>query len=321
MVYWSTHCADPATFPEAYSEGPLKVSGKGRFRIQSVAEMTGVPASTLRAWEQRYGFPSPERTASAYRVYSQADIDLIAAVRSRCDAGMAPAEAVAEVLQDGRRSAAVSFVPGRGRPVTPVLPGNGPLVDRIVAAARAPDPAALEDALRSALMLGSHAAVFELALHPAWSRLRELAITGELDAGCERIANEVLTHAARDLVRLGQPPSPTGYAVLAALPGEDDLVPLVGPASAAQARSLRAVMLSVGASAIAIGQAATHLDAEVVVIAATQTLAPRRAREIFDDIASRVGTRPWRVCGPTADELREAIEHAGGRVLDENTTL
>ena len=50
----------------------------GKFKIQTVAEMTGVPASTLRTWEQRYGFPSPDRTASAYRMYSQSDIDQIA---------------------------------------------------------------------------------------------------------------------------------------------------------------------------------------------------------------------------------------------------
>ena len=131
---------------------------KGRFRIQSVAEMTGVPASTLRAWEQRYGFPAPERTASAYRVYSQDDIDLIAAVRARCDAGMAPAEAVAEVLESASASAPP---PNRRRTKPaparsgPVATGASPLVDRIVQAAHAPDPAALDEAVRSALMLGS----------------------------------------------------------------------------------------------------------------------------------------------------------------------
>ncbi|MBC8068894.1 MAG: MerR family transcriptional regulator, partial [Deltaproteobacteria bacterium] len=71
------------------------VSAHGRYRIQTVAELTGVPASTLRAWEQRYGFPAPERTASAYRLYSDGDVARIARVRSLCDGGMAAAEAVA----------------------------------------------------------------------------------------------------------------------------------------------------------------------------------------------------------------------------------
>ena len=42
---------------------------RGPYRIHVVAEMTGIPAATLRAWERRYGIPSPERTASGYRLY------------------------------------------------------------------------------------------------------------------------------------------------------------------------------------------------------------------------------------------------------------
>ncbi len=59
-----------------------------------------MPASTLRAWEQRYGFPAPERTASAYRLYSDADVARIARVRALCDAGLAAAEAVAQVTSE-----------------------------------------------------------------------------------------------------------------------------------------------------------------------------------------------------------------------------
>ena len=45
-----------------------------RYRINAVAEMTGVPAPTLRAWERRYGIPRPGRSESSYRLYSDADV-------------------------------------------------------------------------------------------------------------------------------------------------------------------------------------------------------------------------------------------------------
>jgi hypothetical protein len=32
--------------------------GRGPFRIHTVAELTGVPEPTLRAWERRYGIPT-----------------------------------------------------------------------------------------------------------------------------------------------------------------------------------------------------------------------------------------------------------------------
>lgn len=45
--------------------------------ISDVAERTGLAAGTIRMWEQRYGFPTPQRTASGYRSYSEADIELL----------------------------------------------------------------------------------------------------------------------------------------------------------------------------------------------------------------------------------------------------
>jgi DICT domain-containing protein len=38
--------------------------------IRDVADQTGIAAGTLRMWEQRYGYPLPDRTASGYRRYS-----------------------------------------------------------------------------------------------------------------------------------------------------------------------------------------------------------------------------------------------------------
>ena len=35
--------------------------------IKDVAERTGIAAGTIRMWEQRYGFPEPERTTAGYR--------------------------------------------------------------------------------------------------------------------------------------------------------------------------------------------------------------------------------------------------------------
>ena len=42
--------------------------------ISAVAEQTGLAAGTIRMWEQRYGFPVPERTPAGYRVYSDDDL-------------------------------------------------------------------------------------------------------------------------------------------------------------------------------------------------------------------------------------------------------
>jgi MerR family transcriptional regulator, light-induced transcriptional regulator len=45
--------------------------------IRDVAEQTGLAAGTIRMWEQRYGFPSPQRTPSGYRLYSAEDVETL----------------------------------------------------------------------------------------------------------------------------------------------------------------------------------------------------------------------------------------------------
>jgi MerR family transcriptional regulator, light-induced transcriptional regulator len=48
-----------------------------RYRVAAVERMTRIPASTLRSWERRYGWPRPFRTASGQRLYSDRDVAVI----------------------------------------------------------------------------------------------------------------------------------------------------------------------------------------------------------------------------------------------------
>lgn len=45
--------------------------------IGELARQTGVPAATLRSWEDRYGFPRPQRLAGGHRRYEEGDAALI----------------------------------------------------------------------------------------------------------------------------------------------------------------------------------------------------------------------------------------------------
>ena len=56
--------------------------------IKDVAERTGIAAGTIRMWEQRYGFPEPQRTASGYRRYRVEDVDLLKRVLAYREGGL-----------------------------------------------------------------------------------------------------------------------------------------------------------------------------------------------------------------------------------------
>jgi DICT domain-containing protein len=56
--------------------------------IKDVAEQTGLAAGTIRMWEQRYGFPDPERTPSGYRVYTPHDVATLRRVVAYREGGL-----------------------------------------------------------------------------------------------------------------------------------------------------------------------------------------------------------------------------------------
>ena len=84
---------------------------RGKYTVNEVEERTGVPATTLRQWERRYGVPKPERSESGYRLYSDDDIADIRAIKAHVDDGV-PASRAAQMV--GRR-----FADSKGpRPLT-----------------------------------------------------------------------------------------------------------------------------------------------------------------------------------------------------------
>jgi DNA-binding transcriptional MerR regulator len=69
--------------------------------IGSLAERTGLSPATLRRWEQRHGFPRPQRLDSGHRRYLEADVEAVTHVVRRRDAGVRLDVAIADALAQG----------------------------------------------------------------------------------------------------------------------------------------------------------------------------------------------------------------------------
>lgn len=78
-----------------------------RLSIGEVSAQTGVGEGTLRMWEQRYGFPTPERTAAGARRYSERDVELIRQIARDRDRGLAMRAAIARAQQPSGRDVSV----------------------------------------------------------------------------------------------------------------------------------------------------------------------------------------------------------------------
>lgn len=73
------------------------------YRIKTVADLLGVPRNTLLAWERRHNIVQPQRLDNGYRVYSEADVVRLKALKQLIDNGHRVGEAVS-ILHTQQRS-------------------------------------------------------------------------------------------------------------------------------------------------------------------------------------------------------------------------
>jgi MerR family transcriptional regulator, light-induced transcriptional regulator len=69
--------------------------------IRDVAERTGLAAGTIRMWEQRYGFPVPQRTPSGYRRYTLEDVEVLRRAQALRSRGLSVAAALERAREAG----------------------------------------------------------------------------------------------------------------------------------------------------------------------------------------------------------------------------
>lgn len=71
--------------------------------IGAVEEATGIARETLRAWERRYGFPQPVRSASGERQYQPEDVLRLQLIRQLLNNGQRPRHIVPMPIEDLRQ--------------------------------------------------------------------------------------------------------------------------------------------------------------------------------------------------------------------------
>jgi DNA-binding transcriptional MerR regulator len=279
------------------------------YRIRTVSELTGVSSATLRAWERRYGIPSPSRTPSAYRLYSDEDVALIMKMRDLVKAGMAPAEAGKHLLSEPKNGV-LHAAAQNGAPMD-----TDPFIaacDRIVEATRRFDPDALEDEVSKTLTLGPAVSIFERTIGPALARIGDLWHAGIITVAQEHLASNVLGGTLIHLLRLAQPADATRRIALACFADEDHVLGLYGVGLRFASWGYRTLMLGARTPPPAIARVVDSLAPEVVGLSVSIPPPPPRARELVDAYADACRTTAWVVGGEGAEGMRAWIEDRGG---------
>src|SRR5690242_12955313 len=62
-------------------------SDQARYRIGTLARLTGVTTHAIRIWERRYGALAPSRTAGGARLYTDADVQRLRLIKKLLERG------------------------------------------------------------------------------------------------------------------------------------------------------------------------------------------------------------------------------------------
>lgn len=277
-----------------------------RYRIRAVAELTGVSTATLRAWERRYGVPTPSRTASAYRLYGDEDVALVAQMRDLVESGVAPAEAARAL----REHAAGTTQAGGDADAYQLAS------DRIVEAALRFNVDAIREEVTRALALGPAVAIFDRTMAPALARIGDLWHKGQLTVAQEHLLSGVLLGRANQLLELIQPVDASRRVALACFEEEDHVLGLYGAGLHFAAWGYRSVFLGPRTPPEAVARAVSTVQVDAVALSVTVPPPAARARALVDAYADACRGIPWLVGGQGMEPIRKFVEARGGIVAE-----
>jgi methanogenic corrinoid protein MtbC1 len=218
--------------------------------IAALTKRTGVPADTIRKWEQRYGVLKPQRTPGGQRRYSDADVARIEWLKARLEEGY-------------RISEAAALLGGNVLAVETPDELRAALLD---ATARC-DAAGVEQLVAQALALRSlEESLFDV-LAPTLVAIGDAWEAGELSVAQEHMTSSVVRGALQRLLADVRG-SIRGLAVLACAPGERHEIGLLMLAALLRADGWQVAYLGADTPVAEAFSLATAIRADALLLSA-----------------------------------------------------
>lgn len=161
------------------------------YTIKQAATLTGVPETSLRAWERRYAVVTPQRTDGGYRLYDDRSVAVVSTMRGLLEGGWSAAEA-ARAIRNGEVPATRPARAGSVGRTKPDFANAATYMEGFLIAAARMDTSAIERNLDCAFALGSFEHVVDSWLFPTLEALGEGWVRGEIDIAGEHAASHAV---------------------------------------------------------------------------------------------------------------------------------
>jgi len=248
-----------------------------RLGIGALSRASGVPVETLRTWERRYGFPSPERKPSGHRLYPVACVPRLRRISEALARGVRAAQAVG-ASDEGLAALLRAYGQGAS-PGAP--PAPAPELPELLAAVRRYDGLGLGRALLGAWGRLGALGFVRGCVAPLVTAVGAGWASGELEIRHEHFLSERLGDLLR-VLRLPFEERALGPLVLlTTLPGESHVLGLHMVALLMAAAGCRVLLLGAQTPAAEIVALARDTEARAVGLSiSSATASAATARQI-----------------------------------------
>jgi MerR family transcriptional regulator, light-induced transcriptional regulator len=270
-------------------------------RIGELSRRTDVSPELLRAWEQRYGLLRPARSDGGFRLYSPQDEHRVATMRSHLEQGLSAAEAARITLDQESAPAPAAELPVLALGASALRAA----LDRL-------DESAAHATIDGLLSSFSVETVLREVVMPYLRELGDRWERGEASVAQEHFASQVLRGRLLGLAR-GWDRGPGPRALLACMPGEQHDLGLIVFGLGLRDHGWRITFLGPDTPLDTLSDAATTLQPDAVVLAATTSDRFETGRPALRRLARAV---PLWVAG--AGATPDVAKATGAQLLDLN---
>ena len=197
------------------------------YNLKAVVRETGLKPDTLRAWERRYGLPTPNRSDGGHRLYSERDIQVLKWLMARQQAGLSisrAAELWQRLTDSGQNPAEMPEYATPARTAhTPLMLSGQALEDLRAAWVQAClgyDETRAEAALAQALAQSPVENVCLGLLVPGLAEIGDLWYRGQASPQQEHFASELAQRRIESLLAATPSPVREGRILVACPPYE-----------------------------------------------------------------------------------------------------
>jgi MerR family transcriptional regulator, light-induced transcriptional regulator len=270
------------------------------FNTQAVERLTGVPADTFRAWERRYGVPSPRRLPGGRRAYSARDVEIVRWLRTQTENGLTASMAVAQLKQDPQVLS---------RPSGPLPESLSPadLARDVVQGALRFDTMAVEQAISRAIAAHPLDVVCLEVAGPALVELGEMWHRGEISPAVEHFATQLVRRRLDQLAAILDSGTSRPLVVVGSAPGElHDIAPLIF-SILLRRRGVHVAFLGPDVPPDAALDVARRLRPEVLCLCATTTDSAEALIQVANAVQALPAPVPHLTYGGRAFDLAPSL--------------